>query len=161
MTLHLSGEVNYAMLDNLVKAYNSLKEDEKLYIYLTSPEGGLVDVAEAIVDFINLDKETIAITFYGEVFSSGMHIFLKTECPKLILRDTRGMYHFSWQEMTISEGGKPTGAYDMFSLKEMKRAKNETIAYLKTTKLLDKEINAIKKGQDVYFSYARMLELIS
>lgn len=160
MILHLSGEVNYEMFNTIVKSFNSLKEDDRLYIYFSSPEGGMLDVAEALIDFVNRNQELIDILFYGENFSSGMYIFLKTECHKTILKDTRGMFHFAWQDMSISEGGKPSADYDIFSLKEMKKAKEQTINYLRTTKLSDKEINGIKKGKDIYFSHDRMKELL-
>lgn len=160
MVINLAGGVDYEMLNALIKAFNDLKEFNILDIYFTSM-GGQVDAAEAIIAIINDRKEDCTITFYGEVFSSGMQIFLKTECKKKLLPDTTGMYHYSWQEMIISEGGKPSGSYDVFAMKEMKKAKSRTIEYLKTTKLTDKEVNAIKAGKDVYFSYDRMQELIS
>ncbi len=93
MIVNLSGEVNYEMFDTLIKAFNGLTKDDNLHIYFSS-EGGLTDVSEAIIDFINKNKDYIGITFYGEVFSAGMTIFLKTNCNKYILPDTRGMYHF-------------------------------------------------------------------
>jgi len=160
MILHLSGDVNYEMFDELVKAFNSLTVGDYLHIYFTCPEGGSADVSEAIIDFINKNKDRISMTFYGELFSSGMVIFLAVECNKKILPCTRGMYHFSWQEMGISENGKPSTEYDNFSMKEMKKSKEISIAFLKRTKLSDKEITTIKRGKDVYFSYDRMLELI-
>jgi hypothetical protein len=70
------------------------------------------------------------------------------------------MYHFSWQEMGISENGKPSTQYDSFSMKEMKKSKDISINFLKTTKLTEKEISLVKRGKDVYFSHERMLELI-
>lgn len=159
MILNLSGEVNYEMLNQLVRSLNDLRQGDRLHIYFTT-DGGQVDVAESIIDMVNKNKEYIGITFYGEVFSSGMYIFLKATCEKWILPDTTGMYHYSWQEVTIKEGGKPSSSYDIFCMKEMKKAKNRTIEYLKTTKLTDKEINAIRAGKDVYFSYERMLALL-
>lgn len=89
-----------------------------------------------------------------------MVMFLKTECPKTLLPDTRGMYHFSWQTVNIAEGGKPTDPYDIFSLKEMKESKKRSVEYLSSTKLNDKEIKLIKQGKDVYFTYTRLQELI-
>ncbi len=160
MIIHLSGEVDYQMMDKLSIAFNSLPKDDNLHIYFTSPMGGISDVAVAIIDFINKNKDKIGVTFYGEIFSAGMVIFLSIEAEKGITKDTRGMYHFAWQEMSISETGKPSGEYDIFSMKEMKRSKERSIAFLKTTKLTDKEINTIKRGKDVYFSYDRMLELL-
>jgi len=160
MILHLSGDVDYEMFDELVKAFNSLIVGDSLHIYFTCPMGGNADVNEAIIDFINKNKDHIGMTFYGELFSSGMIIFLSVKCNKCILPFTRGMYHFSWQEMNISETGKPSSEYDIFSMKEMKKSKDKSINFLKTTKLSEKEINLIKKGKDVYFSYERMLELI-
>lgn len=160
MILNLSGDVDYEMFNTLVKAFNNLIKGDNLHIYFTCPNGGSADISEAIIDFINKNKEYIGMTFYGELFSSGMVIFLATECYKIILPFTRGMYHFSWQEMSISETGKPSTEYDIFSMKEMKKAKDKSLAFLKKTKLSEKEISTIKKGKDVYFSHERMLELI-
>ena len=160
MILHLSGDVDYKMFDDLVSSLNRLTVDDKLSIYFTCPEGGKADVCEAIVDLINKNANHIGMTFYGEIFSSGMVIFLKTQCSKSILPDTRGMYHFAWQEMTIGEGGKPLMKYDSFSMSEMKKSKLVTLEFLKTTKLLDTEIAKIKRGEDVYFTHKRLIELI-
>jgi ATP-dependent protease ClpP protease subunit len=159
MILSLSGEINYLMFEDLIKSFNSLKKAELLHLYFSS-EGGYIDVAEAMIDFINSNSEKILITFYGEIFSAAMYIFLKAKCKKLIVKDTRGMFHFSWQIMEISEGGKPTSLYNTFSLKEMRRSKEIGIAFLKTTLLSEKEINNIKQNKDVYFSFPRMRELV-
>lgn len=148
------------MFDELVKAFNSLTKEDALHIYFTCPEGGLADVSEAIIDFINKNKDNIGITFYGELFSAGMVVFLSVQCQKWILKDTRGMYHFAWQEMNISETGKPSSVYDQFSLREMKNSRDKHIQFLRTTKLTDKEISIIRKGKDLYFPYDRMLELL-
>ncbi len=160
MILHLSGDVDYEMLDKLVKSFNNLTTTDKLHIYFSCPQGGLSDVSTAIVDFINKNKDYIGMTFYGELFSAGMVIFLSVQCEKKILPDTRGMYHLGWQEMSISDTGKPTSQYDLFSMREMKKSKEKTVTFLKTTKLSEKEINSIKRGKDVYFSHERMLEII-
>ena len=160
MIINLSDDVNDAMLTPLLKAITDLKTDEKLTIYFTCPDGGFTDAAMAIIDIINSNKEVINMIYYGELFSSGMIIFLGTKCNKKILRDTRGMYHFAWQQMSINETGKPSGEYDIFSMKEMKKSKIRTLEFLSTTKLSQKEIAQIKLGKDVYFSYDRMLELI-
>lgn len=159
MILHLSGELDYKMFDALVKAINESKE-EILDIYFTCPEGGIADVTQAIVDVINKYKTRINMIFYGENFSAGMYVLLKTECSKKLLPDTRGMYHFSWQIMSITEGGLPSGEYDIFSMKEMKKAKQRSIEFLQTTKFNEKEINLIKRGRDLYISHERLLELI-
>lgn len=160
MIIQLSGDADYSMLEKVIVALNGLTKEDNLHIYFTCPMGGLSDVNVALIDFINKNKDRIGMTFYGELFSSGMVVFLSVQCQKSILKDTRGMYHFAWQEMTINETGKPSGEYDIFSMKEMRRSKERTIEFLKTTKLTDKEINTIKRGKDVYFSYDRMLELI-
>lgn len=161
MILHLSGDVNPEMFNSLVRGINDLRKDDNLHIYFTS-QGGLTDVAEAIIDLVNKNQEYIGMTFYGEIFSSGMLIFLQTQCQKWLLKDARGMYHFAWQELIIGEGGKPLDDYDIFCMKEMKRSKERTLNYLKTyTTLTDKEIAKVRAGKDVYFNYDRMLELIN
>lgn len=160
MLINLSGDVDYEMLNQLIKAINTLKQEETLNIYFTASSGGQVDVAEAIIDLVNENNDRVKITFYGEVFSAGMMIFFKSKCTKKLLPDTTGMYHYSWQAVNISEGGKATDAYDIFALKEMKKSKLRTLQYLTTTKLTEKEIKQIKLGKDLYISHERMLELL-
>lgn len=160
MIINLSGEVDYKMFNHLITSFNNLKVDDYLHIYFSSPIGGYIDSTIALVNFINKNKKYIGVTFYGELFSSGMNVFLSLECVKYILPETTGMYHFAWQSMNINENGKPNGEYDAFVIREMKFSKERTLEFLKNTKLNPKEINNIKKGKDVYFSYTRMLELI-
>ena len=160
MIINLSGEVNYEMFNQLIKAVSELRKEDNLHIYFTTGSGGQTDVAEGITDLVNKNKEYIGITFYGEVFSAGMVVFLKTTCQKYILPDTTGMYHYAWQQIAISEGGRATDPYGIFAMKEMKKAKIRTLEYLKTTKLIEKEIKLIKSGGDLYISYQRMLELL-
>jgi ATP-dependent protease ClpP protease subunit len=160
MIMQLGGDVNQDMFSELIKIFNSLSSDDSLHIYFTSETGGSSDIGMAIIAFINENKNRITMSFYGELFSAGMRIFLEVACPKKVLFDARGMFHFSWQEMAINETGKPSGQYDSFCMKEMKRSKERTFGFLKTTKLSDKEINAIMKGKDVYFPYERMTELL-
>ena len=157
MIINLSGDVDYEMFEKLIKA---IEQGKELDIYFTASTGGQTDAAEAIIDLVNKNLERIHIIFYGEVFSAGMMIFLKTKCKKSILPDTTGMYHYSWQQVAISEGGKPSDSYDIFTMKEMKKSKLRTLEYLKTTKLTEKEIKQVKSSKDLYISYERMLELI-
>ncbi len=160
MILNLNADVDHKMLDSLIKALNDLKEGDNIHVYFNSPEGGYVSVSEAIIDIINNCKDRFIVSFYGENFSAGMEIMLRLQCKKALLPQTTGMYHLGWQEMAISEGGKPHNAYDIFSMKEMKASRERSIEYLRTTKLSPKEISDIKKGKDVYFSNKRLLELI-
>lgn len=160
MIINLSGEVDYKMFNHLVTSFNNLKKEDNIHIYFSSPIGGYIDSTTALIDFINKNKDFIGVTFYGELFSSGMTVFLSLQCEKKILPETTGMYHFAWQSMNISETGKPNGEYDGFVIKEMKKSKIRTLEFLNTTKLSQKEIAQIKLGKDVYFSYDRMLELI-
>lgn len=159
MIINLQGPVDNEMLNNLIKAFNELKEDI-LHVYLNT-EGGRADTSEAIIDLINNNKERFKISFYGNVFSAGMYIFFRSLCEREILPDTIGMYHYAWQEVTIAEGGKPWSAYDAICMKEMKISKAKTLEYIKNhTSITSKEINDIKKGKDVYFSYERMKQLL-
>lgn len=156
MILNLSGEMNNEMFNTLVGGLNDA--DGYLSIYLSST-GGETDIALAMVDLINRYAKAIDITFYGEVYSAGMFVFLKVNCKKNLLEDARGMFHFAYQDITINEGGKPSDPEDIFLMKEMKKVRARTLDYLKSTKLNEKEFNSIKKGNDVFFSYERMLEL--
>jgi len=159
MTLHLSGEIDYKMFDTLIESFNNLLEEDILHIYFTS-EGGLTLVKDAILDFINNNKDRIKITFYGEIFSGAMDIFLKASCEKNVLKHTRGMIHFSYQSVEVNESGNPYTPYGIFSVRELKNYHIETLKFLKSIKLTEKELSLIKEGKDVYFSHKRLLGLI-
>lgn len=163
MTINLSGDVDNFMFAKLLRAYSQIENvgTEKLILYISTPEGGDTDAAEAIVHFINSHSDRIETIFYGQVFSAGMWMFLRLKCINNILPDTVGMYHFAWQDLKITEGGQGVEGFDKFSMKEMKKQKARTIEFLKTTSLTDSEVNAIKKGKDVYLSNERMLQILN
>lgn len=158
MIVTIEGNVGPKMLSKITNALSDITKGDNLVLYFSS-EGGCADTSTAIVDVINKNKDIVSLIFYGQLFSAGMQIFLFTECYKEILEGTRGMYHFAWQSMMISEHGRPTSDYDLFSMREMKETKDENINKLKN-KLTAKEIQSISKGKDVYFSYKRMKELL-
>ena len=160
MILNLCGEVNYPMLDTLVSAINNLRQGDHLLIYFSSPSGGLTHVAEAIIDIINRHSEVISLFFYGENFSSGMYILLRTKCHKTLLEDTTGMFHLASQSINIIEGGNGGDSYDSFCIAEMKKAKTRSLEIIKQFKFNAKEAALIKRGKDAYFSCERLRELI-
>ena len=50
--------------------------------------------------------------------------------------------------------------YDEFAIKELTTSKKDSLEFLKNKKLTEKEIKDISKGNDVFFTYNRLLELI-
>lgn len=159
MYFNINNSIDESTLNILINQINNLK-DGILTIYFTCPNGGLTDTGEALIHLINTNKDRITIIFYGELFSMGMNIFLRTSCSKVVLPDTRGMYHYTWQDIAINESGKPLGEYEKFSLSELKKAKKRSLETIDNLPLTEKESKAMKSGKDVYFSYERMKELI-
>lgn len=160
MNVVLTGEVSDIMFEKLLNAFEKLKEGNTLKIYLNS-EGGSVYEQDAIVDFININKERVRLIGYGQLFSAAFNIFFKVECPRELIVDTIGMAHFCWTTVEIDQSGKPADDFNKFQAKEMKRTQDETVQFLKKVGLSTTEVNKIIKGKDIWISYPRMLQLFN
>src|SRR5688572_3153920 len=101
MILNLSGEVNQDSLNKLIDALNE-NEETRITIYLSST-GGDAGAASAIVHLISLNKKKIQIIGYDDLFSAGFYIFFKSDCEKILLNGTLGMYHLTCLEFDEAE----------------------------------------------------------
>lgn len=161
MIIHLEGEVNSVMFDKLSYLFSKTKGSELIKIYLSSDVGGYTATAEAIVDLINSNSQRITLIAYGAIYSAGFIIFFKSSCKRVLLKDTTGMAHFSYQPIDINETGNPSSSYDKFAKQEMKKSKTHTLNFLTELGLDKQELNIIKKGDELYMSYDRLKELLN
>lgn len=158
MTITLNRQVNFSMLEQLIDSVNKLKDNEKLIIYFSSL-GGYADSCEAIVDFINNNKERIEIIFFGENFSCGMLIFLNIKCKKTVLSYTTGMMHLCSQSTTIT-GVTHTNDYNKFNTPYLEKFNKEMGEKYKKV-MTKKEIRDMLSGVEIYFDTDRMKKLCS
>lgn len=156
MILNFKKEINDESADLLIDFINST-EGIKKKIYLSS-DGGFIYVAELIIDLINNNKQDIELIAYNYIGSSAFELFFKSKCKKRILEGTRGMLHFAKMELTVNQKGKPVNKTAINFLKEEVSKRNDNL--IKKLKLSSKELNKYNKGEDVEFSYNRMLEFL-
>lgn len=157
MILDLKGTINEEMVSDLVNFINEAQGTNKK-IYLQS-QGGFIYCAEQMLDIINENAEEIEFVGHATLESSAFELFFKAKCKKRILNSTRGMLHFATADVTLNQNGKPLSQTYVKHLKEEVAKRNDEI--IKKLKLTAKEISKYNKGEDVEFSYKRMLELIN
>ncbi len=159
MIIDINEDITKEVTNKIIIALNSLKKGEKLFIYLSS-DGGSVEVAEAIIDIVNNNSDIIEIVGYGQLISAAFNLFFRVQCYKTLLHGTFGMCHSSYTSININESGNPNTMEDSISKKFIKVQRDYTISFCRNLGMTDKEINAIKRGKDVYFQYDRMQELL-
>lgn len=155
----LEGEINTDSVHKLVGAYNeSYKLNTHLDIYLNT-EGGDVGCMEAIIGLINTNRKT-TLTAYEKVYSAGFFIFFRSLCEKYLLPGTVGMFHYIKTPISIDENKKAYSSEDKALqawAKDQNIWTNQLCIKLGMTPL---EFNKIKKGEEVYFQYSRLLEFL-
>jgi ATP-dependent protease ClpP protease subunit len=161
MVINLNGEINSDLLDKAIHSFNQLKDGEKLDIFLCSP-GGDIYTMEAIIAFLSLNADRINLYGYGDLSSAAFIIFFRANCPKALLPGTTGMAHLvrltgtfvgdivNWKDKSESK----------FNVEWTKQLKKEFITFLDTLGLTEDELTKVKKGEDVFFLYKRMDQLL-
>jgi ATP-dependent protease ClpP protease subunit len=159
MRLLLSGEINEDLFTKLIDFYNSLGE-EKAEIYLNSI-GGARDYVEPMVDVINENKEHTVVIGFGQLMSSAFDIFFLINSRKIILDGTIGMTHLS--SICLSQDVKLVKDFKIETAEYLKDLEYDNAVKFKLYKsigLTKTELNRIKKGEDVYFQYDRLSDLL-
>lgn len=160
MNILLKGPVDETMLTELVKAYNELEEKGgQLHIFFTS-EGGEVTTGEAIIELINRYAQATSFTVCGVIASMGFVITAKVACVKSILDSSFGILHFSRWGTQILEGGKALDDFARFKEKKMKKQLNKSIEFYEGLGLKEDELEAMKKGEDIFVDADRLKKLL-
>lgn len=158
MILNLSGEINQDSLNKLIDTLNE-SEDQRIIIYLSST-GGDAGAAGAMVHLISLNKNRIQIIGYDDLFSAGFFIFFKSDCEKILLKGTLGMYHLTCLEFNEAEINLKDSQYKA-SKEYLTKEKPKTKIFCEEVGMTKGEINKILKGEDVYFQPDRMIEMLN
>lgn len=160
MIINLCEGVTGLTTDTIANALNSLKLNEKLFIYLSCSEGGEVDSAEAVIHIINNNLDIIEMVSYGNIESAGFIVFFKSKCHRIILPGCMGMFHQTNVKVEINESSTSYDARTKADKEWMKIQKEQTLKLCKELHMTDKEMLDIKRGKDVYFQYPRMQEML-
>jgi ATP-dependent protease ClpP protease subunit len=157
--IHLSGEVDEQMVDNLLNFVKNLDEGP-IFIYLYSP-GGDVACGNVILDVIN-KLENVTLIASGFIYSSAFDVFFFSNCQhKIILEGTVGMTHFKRSTFDINENGQPNSHEAKFALSNIKKYRNSTIQKLKDLGLPSKHLNTVKQGKDAFLTTEELKTLLN
>lgn len=160
LSLSYDKEVGPELFKELVEAYNKLEEDQYLYIYWSS-YGGEVSYGEAIIHLINDNIERTVLIGNGEMYSAGFDVFFRSRCERKILPGTTGMVHFAMVSVTLIKNSVAKSPFDKLNMDWSNEDFKKRIDYYSRLGLTKKELNAFKKGEDVYFSETRLNELLA
>jgi hypothetical protein len=161
MILSLRGSINEEMLDKVINAYNNISEKERLTIYLNST-GGNVSISDTITNIINQNSTKTFLIAYGTIYSSAFKLFFEADCPKSLAPTCIGMFHQSTMPIVMNENFKPSFAEDhCFNKLLTNFCKPETIRFCEYLEFTAKELQKIKRDEDVYFLPDRLQEFLS
>lgn len=163
MIIEISGTIDQEAFGKVIKAYNELESNEPLEIYLNS-SGGDPDTGAAILDVINSNDNTNPTTIiaYGKIFSAAFDLYYKAKCSKRILSGAMGMVHLSRLEMDKfdpmdNKDSANAAAYKIW----WDNDKKERLGLYQSLGIEKKDLSKIKKGEDIYIQYNRLLELLN
>lgn len=158
--LYINGSIDSDTVSTFFTEFNKFPVDEQLLIYITS-DGGYSAVGDTITNLINKNANRITLIASGFIESAAFNIFFFSKCKREILLDTVGMVHYARCSIEITQNGKPYTDGGKMDLHELKRSAPSTFERLKREIGLNtKELKLIKEGEDCYFSYPRLKQLL-
>lgn len=161
ITIDITEAISPEAFGKVIKAYNDLKLEETIDIYLNT-SGGDPESGDAIVDVINNNANVTNLIAYGKICSAGFDLYFKARCPKRLLDGTIGMAHLARVEMenfTVNDSKEKVQAG--FYKNWWNEDKKKRLKFYEDLGMEKKELLKIKKGGDVYFSNNRLLELLN
>lgn len=159
MIAHINGKVDTEMLDKFIQLFNNNADEYTIYF---SSTGGSLEDANVIIDLINKNANKVTLIAYFSILSAGFDIFFKTKCKKEILSTAIGMYHLGVVEIDMSVNGKVAYHSGVAQMKDnVKNQYPKALEFCKSLGFNDTELRKIKKGDDVYFIYDRLIEFMN
>ena len=136
-------------------------KDENHTIYFSS-NGGDLWLVEPIIKMINDNKERLEIIGVREISSSALSIFLGVKCKKSITKNTFATWHDASFSFSVDSLSKPRNKFYEFKKESIIKGFRKDIEdEYRTWGVTDDELKRYKKGEDVYFGYERLQEIIN
>lgn len=133
--------------------------EDKIIIYFSS-EGGYVNIADTIIDMINLNKDRVTLVAYDCLISSAFRLFMEVQCTKRIMPEIYAMYHHSKVNLEINLNGKGYSDISRFLLETQMPIELEIeMERVKKWGFNKEEIEKFKNGEDVFMTFDRVCEL--
>jgi hypothetical protein len=159
MVVNINEPITKDAFEKIILSFNNLKEGERLDIYLCSV-GGDVSAMEAIVDFLDTNVDRVRLIGYGELFSAAFEIFFKSKCDRTLLSGTMGMAHFTGVNVNFLDEKRPNKVDDKAYLQWSKIEKAGYVKFCESLGFNAKELERIRKGEDVWFQYDRLASFL-
>lgn len=103
-------------------------------------------------------SERISLVAIAGIYSAAFDLFYNFTGKRFLTRETKGMYHWAAQEVTINANSKLTYYEDEAMKRDRKRLKKEQLVFIAKF-MTAGEIRKFKEGKDVYFDFSRMQEI--
>ena len=148
-------------LEKIAKAFNESKPEEVIELYLHS-NGGSISIKEAVTEIVNTDPTKFYLVGYEYLASSAFNFFVEAKCSKKLLPGTIGMYHLATNTLDFNDRMKPVYGIDEACIKRIKECDHPAnIEFMKACGFTVKETIEANKGNDVFFQFARFLEIVN
>lgn len=120
--------------------------------------GGDMAYAEVVLNIINTNPDNFTLISAGS-YSAAFYIFMNARCKKKIAKGTLGMFHFPYIKMELMTNGKVYYDQDRAHIKNNKDFMFSYYTSWCNSFMNKEEIEQLHKGDDVFFTHMRMLEL--
>lgn len=158
------GKAYYFDSDIDTETVNKLLEfcngcSDKTVIYFSS-DGGTTIGESVLIDYLS-NKDDIELVGLFALSSSAFDVFMRTKAKKRLIKPVYGMIHLP--SVRVERDTNDRYIYDShkYSARNMKSVIEDDIAFYKKLGVTAKEIIKIRKGENVYFEYDRMVEFMN
>ena len=150
----MEGLIDELQLTKFMEFCNIYLPDNACTVVINSG-GGKSTLAEMIVEIINSHSENFTLVSAG-CYSAAFSIFKFVKCQKKIIKGSLGMYHKEYlRDVFINKDNKPTNYSDLCQIENFNCIDESWFEAM----LNRKEKAIYRRGEDVYFTFKRMVEL--
>lgn len=151
----LQGEINSQSAQSLLDFIGD--NDGDLTICINSG-GGDSAWGRVILMAMNENADRIRLWVVGGAYSAAMRIFTGFNGVRGMVGFPLGMLHLTTYDLSIMANGKPKSGEDEMIYNRLEN-ENMLIMAEASTYMADDELERLSNGEDVWFSYERMLEI--
>ena len=156
--LILRGKFEDDTINKLTRAVNTLSSEEKLAIILDST-GGDLHIAEEMEYIISSHSDKITLIASSNLYSAAFLLFFRCKCKRIVLPEALGLLHQPSRLVNHLENGRIMN-FELVPYEESKKSYKKMLDFLIRLGLNKKELDKFKKGEDVYLSSQRLMELL-
>lgn len=150
---HIEGTINEDLLNRFLQFCNDYENED--WTFVINSRGGKNNCTRVIIHTINERSSNCRVISMG-AYSAAFDILYFTRCKKLITQRSLAMIHRGSAEMSVMSNNKPSYPEDESIVKNWKHDYDIEFA----SKILTaSELKKFKKGDDIFFSFERIIEI--